>query len=675
MQPFPWMIGKPLKYTILVFLYILFSLQSLHSSPESSDYSVKNGILDLRNWNPDSKSIIQLDGIWEFEPGVNHPFNHNFSQTIEVPGAWNQVLNIPDQSDGIGTGTYQIKILMPSKKLKVPLAFQFNDTSTAFILFINGVKIYENGKLGLSREEMIPSYKHPIVLLGDDKKDIDLRIEVSNFYHSTGGLRKSIQLGSVHSILYTHKFINSMDWMLFGASFLMGIYHLFIFYMRRIDKSALWFGFFCIDISMRTFFTGSVIAYETFDDRYWTFIHKLDIISYIIAIPLFTLFTYRIFQKDIHRQLINPVIGISFLFVSLVLFLPSDSYMRIIPYFQIMTVLLILYVLFIIGKVLKTKRDGAWLFFTGALMIFSTAINDMLNQALLIESIYMVNWGLMAFLFCQASLLSSLYSKAFTKIKELQILLEQKVQSRTQELELAKNEAEDANLLKDKFITHLTHDLRTPITTVINFLDHVIKGYDTLGDETKINYMYQAKVTSKESLNMIGILLNINHIKSNSNQIMGEEVDLFHEVNAAIMSHSEYLRCKKITINNLIEVSQKVFIDKALIKEVLSNLISNSIKLSSNSASIKISSKEQGAFFLVTVENIGDRLDESALDSVLKHSNKTRDTGTSEELNLGLGLPLISDIIESWNGTIVVESKNGEGVKICFTIPKLFSSN
>lgn len=648
----------------------VLSWQSVYSSPEGSILSVKNGVFDLRNWNPDRKNIIQLDGTWKFEPGINHPSDKLFSDSIQVPGAWNKSLHFHNLANGLGTGTYEVKILLP-ENLNKTLALQFHDTSTAFRIFANGVEIYENGKLGLSREEMTPSYKHPIVLLGDISKEIDLRIEVSNFYHATGGLRKSIELGSVPSIIFSQRVNNAIDWVLFSASFLMGIYHLVIFFMRRIDKSALWFGFFCVGISLRSFFTGTVIAYEIFDDKYWTIIHKMDIMSYIIAIPLFTLYAYRVFQQDFHQRIVHSISGISIIFITLVVALPSDVYMRIIPYYQILTVLLILYVLFIIGKVLKTNRDGAWLFFSGALILFSTAINDMLNQALIIESYYLVNWGLLAFLFCQASLLSSLYTKAFNKMEDAQILLEKAVRSRTQELELATKEAEESNLLKDKYFTHLTHDLKTPITNVIRSLNRIIKDYNTLDDESKITFINQAKLSSKESLNMIGILLNINQLRTNLTQIKLEEVNLFREVNSAINLHWDYIKSKKIAIHNLLVVDLKVYSDKILIQEVLSNLISNSIKISKSAGKINISTEEQELSLIVMIEVFEVGVDESILGNFPNSEIQTSRTSASGDIGVGLGILLVKDIIQSWKGTLAIDSKIGEGTKFSFTIPKL----
>jgi signal transduction histidine kinase len=256
-------------------------------------------------------------------------------------------------------------------------------------------------------------------------------------------------------------------------------------------------------------------------------------------------------------------------------------------------------------------------------------------------------------------------------MEDAQILLEKAVRSRTQELELATKEAEESNLLKDKYFTHLTHDLKTPITNVIRSLNRIIKDYNTLDDESKITFINQAKLSSKESLNMIGILLNINQLRTNLTQIKLEEVNLFREVNSAINLHWDYIKSKKIAIHNLLVVDLKVYSDKILIQEVLSNLISNSIKISKSAGKINISTEEQELSLIVMIEVFEVGVDESILGNFPNSEIQTSRTSASGDIGVGLGILLVKDIIQSWKGTLAIDSKIGEGTKFSFTIPKL----
>ncbi|EQA38348.1 GHKL domain protein [Leptospira inadai serovar Lyme str. 10] len=654
---------------------LLLSLAILQCSTPDSDvaYSPKatRGVLDLRGWNPDTQPIISLDGDWEFSDGLIDADDHDPNRTrgyLKVPDSWNHFRTSEKEHGGEGTGTYDLKILLDRP---IPnLALQINDVSTAYRIFANGKLLWENGKVGRKKEEMIPSYKHPIVFLPEGATELGIRFQVSNFYHVTGGLRKSIQLGRILSIFESKKAEASLGWLVFGSTFLMGLYHLILYLMRRVDRSAFWFGLFCVDVSVRTFFTGSVFIYEKLSDQYWTYIHKVDILSFIVAIPLFSYFLGSVFPKEFHRYALRGIFLISLLFAGIVIILPSAKYMWWIRIFQGIVILLAPYLIYTMIMTLLRKREGALLFLLGGFILFLTTLNDIFTQALWIKSGYLANWGLLAFLFSQTTMLSIRFSNAFVRLEELQKSLELKVMERTKELRDAKRIAEEANALKDTFISLVTHDLRSPLANIIGVLQLIRSKYDSMDDRSIMDWLERIEKISTQSLEMISTLLDLNRLRSGSFPLDNIPIDLNPEIEQVLSKFWSQAKFKNITIENKIPENAEMVMDKTLLAAIFMNLISNAIKFCRDGGRIEIefSRKPNSVEFIVRDTGVG--IPQDMIPHLFSTEVKSTRYGTRNEVGTGLGLSLVHSIIQAYHGKIAVQSNLEVGTIFTFSIPQ-----
>ncbi|EPG75055.1 GHKL domain protein [Leptospira fainei serovar Hurstbridge str. BUT 6] len=654
---------------------LLLCLEILGGCTQGSDfaYSPKatRGVLDLRGWNPETHPLLALDGDWEFSDGLIDADNldpNRIRGYLKVPGSWNRFRVLDKEHGGEGTGTYDLKILLDRPIQN--LALQINDVSTAYRVFANGKLLLENGKVGSRKEEMIPSYKHPIVFLPDGVTELRIRFQVSNFYHVTGGLRKSIQIGRILPIFESKKSEASLGWLVFGSTFLMGLYHLILYLMRRIDRSALWFGLFCIDVSVRTFFTGSVFIYERLPDEYWIYIHKVDILSFIIAIPLFSYFLASIFPKEFHSYALRGTFLISLIFAGIVVILPSAKYMWWIQIFQGIVVLLTPYLVYIMIMTLVRKREGSLLFLLGSFILFLTTFNDIFTQALWIKSGYLANWGLLAFLFSQTTMLSIRFSNAFVRLEELQKSLELKVAERTKELRDAKRIAEEANALKDTFISLVTHDLRSPLANIIGVLQLIRSEYDAMDDRSILDWLERIEKISTQSLEMISTLLDLNRLRSGSFPLDNVPIDLNPEIDQVLSKFWSQAKFKNITIENRIPENAEIIMDKTLLAAIFTNLVSNAIKFCREGGRIEIefSRKSDSVEFIVRDTGVG--IPQDMIPHLFSTDVKSTRYGTKNEVGTGLGLSLVHSIIQAYQGRISVQSNLEIGTTFTFSIPQ-----
>ncbi|TGK01081.1 GHKL domain-containing protein [Leptospira semungkisensis] len=658
-----------MRFRVPVFFLLLIGAIIGCSNPQ--DYyspKAKLGILDLRNWDLTNSPLVSLDGEWEFTNSLDTSKPNSSKAFITVPGSWNKFPLANGEHGGEGIGTYRLTVFL-DRPLK-DLALQMGDISTAYRIYLNGRLLADNGIIGINKESMTPSYKHPIILLDEESKELNFTIQVSNFYHTTGGIRKSILLGPILNVFEYKKQEISLGWVVFGATFLMGVYHLILFFMRRVDKSAIWFAFFCIDLSIRGFFTGSVFIYEITEDKYWVYIHKLDLLSFVLALPLFSLFLRSLFPKDFHRYFNTAFLSVGAAFSLIILMTPASEYMWYIQIFQGIVGIIIVYFLLLMIYCVFRKREGAILFAVGAAFLFIATLNDILNQALIIKTGYIANWGLLAFLFSQTIMLSVRFSNAFVRLEELQKSLEYKVLERTSQLEEAKLVAEEANSMKDTFISLVTHDLRSPITTIMGILQLIKNDYEQLDDISIKEWLMRAENTSSQSLEMIATLLDLNRLRSGSFPMDNSLIYVFPEVEGVLAKLWAQANAKKLEIRNSIPNEVRMNVDRTLFSEIFVNLLSNAIKFCREGDSIEIDFASKPSEIEFTVKDSGVGIPTEMIPGLFSTEIRSTRLGTNRESGTGLGLPLVYSIINAYHGKISVESQEQKGSKFTFSIPQ-----
>jgi signal transduction histidine kinase len=641
---------------------------ALYCSPGNDPVpKAKNGVIDLQEYDFVSKDSIPLGGEWNFFSNDWEPSSDG--DIIHVPSTWNHKM----EHQGMGYGTYRLKVLLPNKRPK--LALQVNDISTSFQLWINGELLHEKGKIGTNKEEMVPSYKRPIIILEDSDKDIVIDVKIANYYHPKGGMRSPIEIGNFYTILDHRKVESAIAWIVVGSTLLMGIYHFVIFFMRRIDLSALWFGLFCFLAGIRALFDKTFFFYEVLPDSAWASIHKFDVFSFGLALPILSLFLYSIFPQDFHKRILNLLISVGILFSLIVAIFPITVYLVALNYFEIFIFFAIIYFCYLIIITLQKKREGSILFLVGSLFLFAATINDILNQMRLIYTGYYANWGLIAFIFSQTTALSKRFSSAYVHLEELKKSLEKKVLQRTSELNIAKKKAEDANHLKDKFISLVSHDLRSPIASVIGLLSLLVEDYNDMEDEEKLDFINKALTSSTHSLEMIAQLLNMNRLRLGTIQVEYEHFNIHIEVEQVIERLWLQWNQKKIKFFNKIPSLTFINSDKSLLNEVIFNLISNAIKFSNEEDSITIELEDNPEYWIFKITDRGVGIPPDTIPNLFRVDLRTSTKGTKGEAGTGLGLPFVKDILDAMKGSITVYSVPGEGSSFHFQVPKKFPDN
>ena len=228
--------------------------------------------------------------------------------------------------------------------------------------------------------------------------------------------------------------------------------------------------------------------------------------------------------------------------------------------------------------------------------------------------------------------------------------------------------AETANRIKDTFLSMISHDLKSPLSSIHSMLE-LLEEEDLGGSMLPVDRetIYRdLKSSVGVLLEMTTQLLNLHRLQSGRIEINPIPVQPYQLVNQVGVSLDQRMREKEITLHNLYPAEAFVEADVALFREVIFNLLSNAVKFCSSGDTITVRRGEEGR---VLVEDTGVGISDALLPDIFDKEVKTSRIGTDGEPGTGLGLPLCRDIMEAHSGDIEVSSRPGEGSRFALYFP------
>lgn len=239
-----------------------------------------------------------------------------------------------------------------------------------------------------------------------------------------------------------------------------------------------------------------------------------------------------------------------------------------------------------------------------------------------------------------------------------------------EELKKSANDLKELNEAKDRFISIISHDLRTPFTSILGFTDFLLTEKD-LEEEKRMEYITFIGESAKSMLNMVNSLLDWTRLQTGRIKFEPDRVNAKIIIDKVIQVLSGAALQKNIQLISELEKDFFIHADENLLFQVFNNLISNAIKFTKQNGTIKVLAQvdvaKRKAQFSVKDNGVGIMPDD--LNKLFKVDSKFTTPGTSGEKGSGLGLSLVSDIIHKHGGDIWVESEHGKGSEFIFTIP------
>jgi signal transduction histidine kinase len=241
---------------------------------------------------------------------------------------------------------------------------------------------------------------------------------------------------------------------------------------------------------------------------------------------------------------------------------------------------------------------------------------------------------------------------------------------RERELRNAREEAEEATRLKDKFVALVAHDLRGPLGAIIGLLQVMMLRQDIPLHPTHSENLRFIVDNGAILLDLIEDLLNVSKLQTGKITPVPRFLDAHYLAEIAINKVSLLASQKGIGIRNEIASGSRVFTDGTLFGQVLQNLLSNAIKFSHPGDEVTIFSPPD-APTTVAVRDRGIGIPSRSMSKLFVLEEKVSTEGTAGEKGTGFGLPLSSRTMEALGGLLSVESEEGKGSTFYAALPSV----
>lgn len=251
--------------------------------------------------------------------------------------------------------------------------------------------------------------------------------------------------------------------------------------------------------------------------------------------------------------------------------------------------------------------------------------------------------------------------------------LEKMVEQRTNELLIAKNEAENANRTKSLFLANISHEIRTPMNAILGFAELLSSKLTT---PKFVEYAYSIVNSGQTLLRLINDILDLSKVEAGRMELEPEPTDLI-----ALCKEFEYIFAPKVAekgINFQIQLPEELpefMMDQTRIRQVILNLLSNAFKFTSQGMVSLILTPQKvnnrTYCFSIEVRDTGKGIAEKDLERLFTPFVQAEGQKTSEYGGTGLGLAICRRLTELMGGNLEVQSMINVGTTFTIILPQV----
>ncbi len=231
--------------------------------------------------------------------------------------------------------------------------------------------------------------------------------------------------------------------------------------------------------------------------------------------------------------------------------------------------------------------------------------------------------------------------------------------------------AEESANSKSAFLANMSHELRTPLNAINGFSEILAtEMYGPIGNERYLEYAQDILASGQHLLDMINDILDMAKIEAGKMTIEPQPLDLIEPVDAAVRMIRRKAEDKGINLQLRAEENlPRVDADHRAIRQMILNLVSNSIKFTDDGGTIRVSITQKENMLRVAVRDTGVGIPSEALPRLAEPFEQVSDTRDRNYEGTGLGLALTKSFAEMHGGRLTIASKEGKGTLVCFYIP------
>jgi two-component system sensor histidine kinase ChiS len=623
-----------------------------------------NGKADLSRSTLE-KGPLYLSGTWEFYwnkllSAGDFAKNQN-PQWIQVPGSWHR----QGKYTTLGFATYRLQVIMPKTYNSLSLYIPIINSSAK--IWIDGNLVEEIGKVSDSEDHYSARLSPMFVSLPENKRSLEIVIQASNFTYFSGGIAGTPQIDKSSAIFARMGRTNGVENFFAGSLIAMFIYQLILFFLYHRGKPFLWLALICLGVALRALIVhgGSFFLPNLFPAVSWEFWKKLEFGSVYGIVALFPLYIYHLFPTYAPKKPITFFVVIASILCLAVIITPQYIYGKLLDVSHVGLLMAFIYAVYSIGRAWKAGNLDARIILFGVLASFPFILTEILKNTLFfssvnIELMYLVEMGVLVFLLFQVYLLANHYATSYKNLETLNLNLEKIVDERT-------NQLITANTVKDRLLSVMSHDIKSPLNSLRGILQLYNKG--ALNEEEFATFAQHIENDLNRTSMLVENILYWTASQLKGVQVKMETFDLHLLIEENIQLFKTIAANKTVTLNHNAEKNLILNTDRNILNLVLRNLTGNAIKFSNSGNTVQIQVNLTGSRVYILVKDEGVGMDAAILKTLFTPASTISTLGTINEKGTGLGLALCFEYLKRIGGDLSVQSEKDKGTTITVVLP------
>jgi signal transduction histidine kinase/CheY-like chemotaxis protein len=237
-----------------------------------------------------------------------------------------------------------------------------------------------------------------------------------------------------------------------------------------------------------------------------------------------------------------------------------------------------------------------------------------------------------------------------------------------EEMQLAKEKAEEGDRLKSSFLANMSHEVRTPMNGIIGF-SQFLKMPD-LEEENKLRYINIINDSCKQLLTIIEDILEVSKLETGQIEILNQEFEVSDVVNNIYINYQEKAEIKKLKLSYKNELPNRKLLnaDRQKVTQILTNLLSNALKFT-HEGSIELGAIDKKEYVEFYVKDTGIGIESDIQEKIFERFRQAETTLSRTYGGTGLGLAIAKGYLDLMQGDIWVDSKLEEGSTFHFKLP------
>jgi signal transduction histidine kinase len=254
------------------------------------------------------------------------------------------------------------------------------------------------------------------------------------------------------------------------------------------------------------------------------------------------------------------------------------------------------------------------------------------------------------------------FNRMTAQLQESYANLEQKVEERTQQLEIASKH-------KSQFLANMSHELRTPLNAILGYTELILDDIYGEVPEKVREVLERVQKSGQHLLGLINAVLDLSKIEAGQLTLSVSDYSLSDVIYTAVASVESLATEKHLQL--IVEVSLDLPVgqgDERRLAQVLLNLLGNAIKFT-DAGKVNVRATAAEDAFLVAVSDSGPGISDEDQAKIFEEFQQADSSSTKQKGGSGLGLSIAKHIVEMHGGRIWVESRLGKGSTFWFTLP------